>query len=233
MFGVLNNVSLSMMSFAFPGYPPFINYFPAIVSLFMFLPLAIYRKEEVLHGKSLTFQAQKQYFLLGILTAFNWGAFSYSAAWVDGNLQQILSNVQSFFVFFFSIPILGLSISKRELLASFVIFGGVLVGMIPTFERMSEGNTTLDASQKPWFNAWYFISAYVVAIILQALQFVYQERAFRNPYLLDEASCLFWYSLQVLFPLILMTPLESLAQVNATTENRSFAWAWPFTPYYH
>jgi hypothetical protein len=27
-------------------------------------------------------------------------------------------------------------------------------------------------------------------------------------------------------PLILMTPLESLAQVNATTENRSFAWAW-------
>eukprot|EP00042_Codosiga_hollandica_P040680 m.353463 g.353463 ORF g.353463 m.353463 type:complete len:119 (-) comp55923_c0_seq6:2437-2793(-) len=31
LFGVLNNVAVSMMSFAMPGYPSFINYFPCIL----------------------------------------------------------------------------------------------------------------------------------------------------------------------------------------------------------
>eukprot|EP00042_Codosiga_hollandica_P040679 m.353425 g.353425 ORF g.353425 m.353425 type:complete len:426 (-) comp55923_c0_seq3:1360-2637(-) len=224
LFGVLNNVAVSMMSFAMPGYPSFINYFPCILCVPFFYAFAIYKKEEVLSGKALTDRSQAQYWILTWTTVLSWIALSYAAAWVDGNLQQVLSNLGFVFVFIFSVPILRLKISMREAIASLIITGGVLLGTSPAIHDMVTGASSED--HEPWFNSWYFVISYVLAILFQALQSVYQERAFRAPYHLEEASCLFWYSLHSVIPLTLMVPMESLPQVNSLPEGKSFNWAW-------
>ena len=189
IFGILNNVSTSMMQFSFQGYPSFTNYFAAIVSCAILVLLSLYKKEQVLSGISLTWLAQKQYLILGLITVVTYGSWTYAGAWVDGNLQQVLSNLTFVFVFIFSVPILGLKISKREAFASLIIVLGVLVGMIPALEGIitgtdddggDDGDDATDL-RPPWFNSWYFICLFILAVLFQALGFVYQDRALRPP----------------------------------------------------
>jgi drug/metabolite transporter (DMT)-like permease len=174
---------------------------------------------------------------LALLTVLTYSCWNYSGAWVDGNLQQVLANLTFVFVFIFSVPVLGLRISKREALASLIIILGVLLGMYPAIHDIAVGVSDDDdtgasgsgegAHEHPsWFNSWYFILLFIAAVMFQALGFVYQDRALRPPYNLEESSCLFWYSWYSIPPYILLIPMECLPEINATTEFTSFASTW-------
>jgi hypothetical protein len=224
-FAVLNDIAVSMLDFSFAGFPSFNNYFCTALSVPIFLVIALIRKEEVLSGRSLTWMAQKQYLILAITTVISWDAIAGSAAWVDGNLQQLLANAWFVFVFILSVPMMNLRISKREVLASLVIVGGILLGSYESLKDLS-GSGLAASGVQSWFNAWYFILIFIISIFFQALNSVCQEKVFRAPYHLQEASCLFWYALYCVIPFLLSIPLESLPQVNATDKGRSVAWAY-------
>ncbi len=138
IFGVVNNVSTSMMQFSFQGFPSFTNYFTTLICCAILLPFSLYKKEEVMSGKSFTWLAQKQYLILGALTVLKYSAWTYAGAWVDGNLQQVLSNLTFVFVFVLSLRILGLKIDVREGIASVVIVLGVILGMYPAIESIAK-----------------------------------------------------------------------------------------------
>eukprot|EP00042_Codosiga_hollandica_P040677 m.353540 g.353540 ORF g.353540 m.353540 type:complete len:425 (-) comp55923_c0_seq11:1297-2571(-) len=226
LFGVINAVTSSMVSFVMPGYPSFANYFPSILCAILLVPIALIKKEQVFSGKSLTRTAQWQYCVLTIVTCACWLTWTYSGAWVDGNLQQVLVNLGFVFVYIFSVPILKFKISRREIFAAIIITCGVIIGSYPALEKLSNGEADYEEEHPDWYNSWYFILAYIVAIAFQSLQFVYQDRALRQPYNLDEASCLFWTSMYSVVPYVLFVPMESVPQVNALPEAQSFSWAW-------
>ena len=80
-FGILNNIGVAKMSFAMPGFPSFLNYMVAIMSVPFFLVIAIIRGE---YWQNMSWEYHKQYLILCIITALNWISVQYVAAWVDG-----------------------------------------------------------------------------------------------------------------------------------------------------
>jgi drug/metabolite transporter (DMT)-like permease len=224
--GVLNNVALAMMSYSFPGYPSFLNYFLTLLSCVVFLILALIRKEDVFGCRSLSWLAQKQYLILTACTVLSWVALEYTSAWVDGDLQQILSNLGFVFVYMFSVPILKLRISRWEFLSSVVIVAGVVVGLIPSMRSLADHDSTSNGTHPSWYNAWYFVFVFVLSYVFQALISVFQERALRAPYHLQEVTCLFWMTLYGSVLLAMFIPMESLPEINALPYSRSFGWAW-------
>eukprot|EP00042_Codosiga_hollandica_P036384 m.277762 g.277762 ORF g.277762 m.277762 type:complete len:114 (+) comp54879_c0_seq9:441-782(+) len=88
-------------------------------------------------------------------------------------------NLGFIFVSLFSIPVLGVPVTRREVLASIIVAMGVLLGVSPKLFPSPNSDAFVSDVHEPWFNAWYFISAFAFGVVVQALQAVYQERAFR------------------------------------------------------
>jgi hypothetical protein len=228
--GVVNNVAISMTAFAMPGFPSFNNYFTALASAILFGTIGYLKGEEIFTGRSRTWAVQKQYMLLGLITTFNWLTYTFTNTWVDGNLQQVLASLIFVFVYIFSVIILKLHISMREVVASLVILIGVFIGFVPALRTMVTTDSIApdsDGTGHPsWFNSWYFVSGFVLALMLQGLFAVCQERVLRPPFNLQEASCLCWLSMYLFLPCVLMIPLEGIAQINALPDSQPPQWAW-------
>jgi hypothetical protein len=70
------------------------------------------------------------------------------------------------------------------------------------------------------------VLAFVMAVGLQSLQFVYTDYLIRPPHNLDEASLVLWPSFYCVFIFILSIPIENVEQINALPESKPFSWAW-------
>eukprot|EP00042_Codosiga_hollandica_P033142 m.218291 g.218291 ORF g.218291 m.218291 type:complete len:301 (+) comp54117_c0_seq4:51-953(+) len=225
-FQVLGGVSSSMMSFSLPGFPTFLNYFPASLGIVLFYFIARLRKETPFTGKSIQLKSQQQYLYISLTTVAMWSCYTYSAAWVDGNLQAVLVNLLMVFIYVFSVALLGLRITRRETFASLLIAAGVFIGCWPAIHGLYADKGDDDEAHVSWFNSWYFIACFLSAVILNSLTCVFQERAFRKPHYLDEATCLFWAMVQGFIPLMMLVPMESVPEINATPNATSFVAAW-------
>jgi len=231
LFTVINNVAVAQMSYEMPGFPSFLNYFVALMSCPLFLMIAKFKGEDPLRTLSSEWRQRnpgqawvehKQYGILALTTGINWISIQYVAAWVDGNLQQVMAGLTPVFVYLLSVPIVRLSMGRKEASASLIVITGVIIASYPAISDMIEGNTS--DSHPYWYNSWYFVLIFFISVFFQSLEYVWQERVYHEPYNLKEATCLFWYQLYAVIPYLIASPIEMLPQITGSEEGHDFNW---------
>jgi len=233
IFGVLNNVAVAQMSYQMPSFPSFLNYWVAILSVPFFAALGKLFGEPVFETLDSRWRREhpgqawehhKQYLILGFVTGVNWITIQYVAAWVDGNLQQVVSGLGPVFVLLFSIPLTNLQVTRRELLGSSVAICGVMIAAWPAIKGLL-GLSDEDSEEvhPSWYDSWYFIFMFLVSVFAQSLEYVWQDRTFKLHNLLP-ATCCFWYQLYGIPLYILAIPIEMLPQVTGTPESNTLSY---------
>jgi hypothetical protein len=225
--GTVNGVSGSMLSFNMPGYPSFSNYFPAAIACIFHFLMSLFGHHEELFGPSTkTKTAQRWYMLLTVTAVINTALLSYSTAWVDGSIQQVLCNLDFALVYLFSVLIMKIPWTRRQVAATVIILFGVGLGCYPVFETIINHRADWEESRVPWYDNWEFVCAGIASCVFLSLHRVLQERSLQPPYNLEENTELFWVSTYSIIPFMLLIPIETIPHINAMTESHSVAWAW-------
>jgi uncharacterized membrane protein len=132
-FTVANNVCSAEVGFEMPAFPSFLNYFPSLCMAALMMAVSRIAGEEPLVTLSadwrranpgMAWKHHKQYLIMSVITVINWLAFQTSAAWVDGNLQQVLAATTPVFCYFFAVCLLGTRLTTREAICSCVVIIG-------------------------------------------------------------------------------------------------------------
>lgn len=217
-FGVLNNVGATLMGDVMPVYPAFLLYGTTIMYTILFLCIALWQGESPF-GYGCTRQRMGQYGWLALWTALNGLFFQFSDPWVDGDLQQVLTNMQIPITFLFARWLLEDKYTKRELLGTGIVVVAVLVGMVPVFTSLSGHASSSQEST----DAWYWVAMFLISVCFQSVESVYQERAFLAPNKCRPATCLFWYNLMSLLPYTVTIFMEAVPYLNGTTQGTSLS----------
>lgn len=233
IFGVINNVCVAQMAYEMPSFPSFLNYWVACLSVPLFAAVGKLNGEPVFETFDIEWRRKhpgrawehhKQYLILGFITAMNWITIQYVAAWVNGNLQQVLAGLTPVFVLLLSIPITHLQVTRSELFSFFVVIFGVMVASWPAIEGLfGAGGENSEDVHPYWYDSWYFIFGFFVSVFAQALGYVWQDRIFKV-HNLHPASCCCWSSLYIIPYFICAIPIEMLPQVTGTDNSNTLAY---------
>mmetsp|Transcript_28186 Transcript_28186/g.49115 ORF Transcript_28186/g.49115 Transcript_28186/m.49115 type:complete len:397 (-) Transcript_28186:92-1282(-) len=233
IFGVLNNVGVAQMAYEMPSFPSFLNYWVAFLSFPLFAAIGKLSGEPVFETLNIYWRRQhpgrawqhhKQYLILGFITGVNWIAVQYVAAWVNGNLQQVVCGLNPVFVLLFSIPVTNLQVTRSELLGFFVVICGVMIASWPAIVKtLGIGGEDSEEVHPYWYDSWYFIFGFVVSVLAQSLGYVWQDRIFKL-HNLHPATCCFWSQLYVIPMYTFAIPIEMLPQVTGTDSSNSLTY---------
>ena len=130
-------------------------------------------------------------------------SFGISDAWVSGVAAQILNNVTIPAVGLSSIWILGERFTKRELIGTFVVLCGIIVGMLPQMHNCSD---QLES------NPCWAVLLYTCSVSILGVQMTIQDRACRAG--IPPATVIFWYSLLAVPVYLVFTPCDTVAYIN-------------------
>eukprot|EP01138_Halocafeteria_seosinensis_P003815 gb/GECG01003901.1/.p1 GENE.gb/GECG01003901.1/~~gb/GECG01003901.1/.p1 ORF type:complete len:491 (+),score=51.38 gb/GECG01003901.1/:1-1473(+) len=223
IMGMANNLGASLMSYAMPAYPSFLLYGTTALYTVLFGIVSACVDGNPFSSVNLTWSRQKEYLILGSLTAGNGLLFQFAAAWVDGATSQVLANARIIQVPLFARCILKQRHSCKEYLGLFIVLGGIIIGFIPILPQM--GNTQSGAPTEQ-ADAWYWILSFLFSTTFSAVERVWQDRAFhdtgRASQPIKEAVCLFWYNLYSLVWYVLAILCEAAPYLNGTNEEMSF-----------
>src|SRR5690349_1998742 len=148
-----------MQSYVMPQFPSWLLYGPTIIYSIGFWILALIREDPI--GKQqFTWNNQKHYLKLAILTAANGLLFQFSAAWVNGAVAQVLSNLTVVQIPIFEavlFPSRRKDYTKRQLASLLVVLIGIFVGAIHLIQTLSQSGSNSTQEQS---NDWYWILAF-------------------------------------------------------------------------
>lgn len=238
-FIVINNVSSSMMAYVMPHYPSWLLYATTIIYTIGFYLLAIWNGERPFSKENLSFKNQSQFLWLGMWTFLNGLTFQFSDPWISGNLAQLLSMFGIPCVWFLSKFLLKDSFTRYEMIGSSIVIFGIILGSLPkltcilpsvnsdcnsdgTWKKIPENSHTYSYKSNPPF----MVILFIISVAFQAIEQVWQDKAFRKPYQIKNATCLFWYNLYSIPPYIISIFLESIQYINGTDQNKSVQYAW-------
>jgi hypothetical protein len=234
VFGVVfNNVAGSMMSYCMLGYPSWLLYGTTLFYTVIFGLVAVLQREHPCSKAQRAWTNQIHFLQLAALTAGNGVLFQFSAGFVAGDLSQLLSNMSMPAVLVLSLLFFrGLKFSTREVVGTCIVFAAVLSGSLVgllqaddpavgnasttmatiTFTTAAAPTTTAASMSKEQSNKWYWIMAFLVSTIFQALEQIKQEKAFEAG--LSPWTCVFWYNLYSLPVYILVLLFEAVPVLN-------------------
>eukprot|EP00932_Pfiesteria_piscicida_P011183 SRR837773.22294.p1 GENE.SRR837773.22294~~SRR837773.22294.p1 ORF type:complete len:452 (+),score=141.82 SRR837773.22294:40-1356(+) len=229
--GALNNVGSAMTSIEMFEFPSFLNYWVSFLSAIAFLAIAKHQGENVFETLSPKWRAAHPgealrlhiiFYLLSWVTAANWIPTEYSAAWVSGNYQQVLTGLSPAFVMLLSRLLLGSRFSLTEVASSFIVIAGGFVAFVPYLFGTQDGGD--QGVHKPWFNSWYFIAVYLLSSFAFALECVCQEHVYKQRPTLGIATTQFWVQLYAIPLYMVATFLEMLPQVTGSVDWQTAAY---------
>ncbi len=223
LFGALNNLGASMVSKTMPVYPAFCLYLPSFIyTIFLWL-LAFALGERPLSSPNYTRKFQKHYVILAAISSANAILFQFSAAAVSGGVTQVISNLVLVWIPILEIKVFPqrklnytnrasrVKIKWRLLVALVLMAIGIVIGLLD-IHTQEENETT-------W--TWIWTGVMVASTVFAALQQVSQDYAFRSTEDgIDEKNqikpftCLAWYNLYSIIPLVLSSFLECIKGVN-------------------
>jgi hypothetical protein len=220
LFGTMNNVGGSMMSYVMPGFPAWLLYGTTIIYTLGFWLMAII-KDNPFEKRHLEWNNQKYYLILSVLTALNGLLFQFAAAWVDGPLSQVLANLLIVQLPFFELLCIGKermrSFRTRDWIGLVIVFIGIIIGIIPLVIKYINDHNINVSEQS---DKWWWILIFILSTSFQALEQIYQDIAFHDKNAkVTELSCLAWYNLYSLPLYLLVIPLESVAIINGTNQS--------------
>ena len=233
IFIVLNNIGGSMMAYVMPKYPSWLLYGTTILYVIGFYFLARYKGEHPFSSHHLSWNQQKQFLILGVLTVANGLCYQFSDPWISGDYAQIISNLGIPSVWFFSLWILKDRFTVKEMLGSLIVFLGVIIGGIPKFSCIIPSANSACNADGTWkhidqsghialqSNPSYMVILFILSVILQSVEQVWQDKSFREPYKVQKATCLFWYNLYSILPYLFTIPLEAVPYLNGSTKSTS------------
>jgi len=93
ILGVMNNVGASLLSSVMPAFPSWLLYGTTLMYTIVFFIIALIRNENPFACHNFKCAYQKHYLILALFTGLNGLTFQFAAAWVNGSVAQVLSNL--------------------------------------------------------------------------------------------------------------------------------------------
>lgn len=225
LFGVMNGVGGTTMSYVMPNYPSWLLYGTTLIYTLFFFLVAVFRGQRPWAAKHFTRGHQKHYLKLGALTAGNGLLFQFAAGYVDGETSSVLTNVTLVCIPFFQLWYFpSRSIPHRAKVGLVVVMCGILVGSATAVEKMLTGDVEKPSEQS---DAWYWVVAFLLSTMIAAWEQVAQDAAFHDHSIpdgpLEEESTLAWYNMYSLLAYLITIPLEAVPIVNGTPDGTSIS----------
>lgn len=221
VFGTMNSVGGSMMSYVMPAYPSWLLYGTTLIYVLFFLAACACARSNPFGREHFSWERQYHYVMLGLWTALNGLFFQFAAFYVDGGLSVVLSNLMLVQIPLFEPCMLpGRRHTWRIWLAFGITVAGVAVGGINDYGKI--GNTTGMPGEQG--DRWYWVLSFAVSTTFAAIEQVWQDRAFhdeRKSRRVEMLPCLFWYNLYSLLAYLVTIPLDAVAILNGTDTGTS------------
>lgn len=218
--GVANNVGGSMMSYVMPVFPAWLLYATTALYTLGFLLLALVRKEGPFGKENRSWDRQKIFVLLGMLTVGNGICFQFAAAWVGGAISQILANMTIVQIIPLEFVWLRVRHSVREWAGTLVVLLGIVLGLAHVLYGMFTKGAGSDITEQS--NKWYWILTFLLSTTFNAGVQVGEDIAFKNKKI-PVATTLFWYNLYSLPWYTITIFLECVPVLNGTYESVTVA----------